>query len=181
MMNSINLEDIKYVVNHALKMFYQLDSELLNYKTEEAAVSERCIVFRIGWYIQSMLQVNEKYSEFSVDSEYNRCFDHPKGMYIQTLEGIKIKIGNAIPDLIIHQRKSNSNNLAIFEFKKAGSYAEAGRANDCKKLMYFTDPNNEYKFKFGFWIVLHKNAADVHIFQSGKEKSHLHYTWKAGE
>ena len=177
MMNNISLEDIKYVVNHALGMFYQLDSELLNYKTEEAAVSERCIVFRIGWYIQSMLRVDEKYSEFSVDSEYNRCFDHPKRMYMKTLEGIKIK--NAIPDLIIHQRKSNRNNLAVFEFKKAGIYAEAGCADDYKKLMYFTDPNNEYKFKFGFWIVLHKNAADVHIFQSGKEKSHLYYIWKA--
>ena len=68
------------------------------------SVSERCIVFRIGWYMQSFMADNEKLQNYNLDSEYNRCFDHPKSMYKQTLSGIKEKIGDAVPDLIIHKR-----------------------------------------------------------------------------
>lgn len=179
MIDKIDLEALKKLLEESFRCLYQLDTELFDYKTENRAVSERCIVFRLGWYLQALLQTYDTFKTFKVDAEYNRCFDHPKSMYKETLEGIRVKIGDAIPDLIIHKRKSNTQNLAIFEFKKAGSYAKSGRDEDFKKLEYFTDPNNEYKFKYGFWIVLYKKKVDVHIFQRGEEKSHLKYTWEA--
>lgn len=57
--------------------------------------------------------------------------NHPKSMYKITMNGIKEKIGDAIPDLIIHKRKSNMKNLAMFEFKKSGQYEK----KDEKKII----------------------------------------------
>lgn len=131
MMDNIKLDDIKRILDEAFQNFYQFDYELLDYKTEDKAVSERCMVFRIGWYIQNILKRDMILGEFSVDSEYNRCFNHPKSMYKITMNGIKEKIGDAIPDLIIHKRKSNMKNLAMFEFKKSGQYEK----KDEKKII----------------------------------------------
>ena len=177
MSEQIDLKNIKNILDAAFENFYRLDSELLDYRTEDRAVSERCMVFHIGWYIQNLMKQESLFRDYSIDSEYNRCFEHAKSMYKVTLAGIKEKIGDAIPDLIIHKRKSNAHNLAIFEFKKKGQYERKGRLDDFKKLKYFTDSNNEYKFKYGFWIVLYKKKVDVHVFQNGKELGHLKYTW----
>lgn len=177
-MDNIELHDIATILNEAFSSFYLHDSELLNYKTEDKAVSERCMVFHIGWYLQDLIKRNELFRDYSVDSEYNRCFNHAKSMYKVTMNGIREKIGDAIPDLIIHKRKSNLQNLAIFEFKKRGQYEQSGRADDYRKLEYFTSHNNEYNFKYGFWVVLYRKKVDVHVFQDGKEYVHLNYTWR---
>lgn len=177
-----SIEDIKILIADALYHFYQNDFSLMNYETEDKAVSERCMVFRIGWYIQNYMNKETKWSSFDLDAEYNRCFEHPKSMYRQTLDGIKKKIGDAVPDLLIHKRGDNDNNMVVFEFKKSGLYEKNGKDADYKKLMYFTDLKNEYKYKFGLWIVLYKTKkADIHIFIDGKERSDKKYTWEYEE
>lgn len=174
----ISFEDVKLLIENALYHFYKNDLKLIDYKTEDKAVSERCMVFRIGWYIQNYMSKHAKWSSLDLDAEYNRCFGHPKCMYKQTIDGIKEKIGDAVPDLLIHKRLENEKNLAVFEFKKSGSYEKSGRENDYKKLEYFTALTNEYKYKYGFWIVLYKNKkADIHIFINGKEKSDKMCKW----
>ena len=81
--------------------------------------------------------------------------------------------------MIIHKRRKNKDNIAVFEFKKNGQYKESGKEDDYKKLKYFTDPKYEYKYKYGFWIVLYKNRkADIHIFMDGEEKTDKKYTWE---
>lgn len=93
-----------------------------------------------------------------------------------------MKIGDAVPDLLIHQRRENDKNMVVFEFKKNGTYEKIGKEADFKKLMYFTDLTNEYKYKYGLWIVLYKNKkADIHIFINGKEQSNIKYTWNYKE
>lgn len=173
-----SIEDVKLLLEDALNCFYKNDYSLMDYKTEDKAVSERCMVFRIGWYIQDYMNKKSKWSSLDLDAEYNRCFGHSKSMYKQTLDGIKEKIGDAVPDLLIHKRRKNSNNIVVFEFKKKGSYSKSGKEADYKKLRYFTDSSNEYKYKFGLWIVLYKTQkADIHIFIDGKDRTDKKYTW----
>ena len=177
-----SIEDVKLLIGDALNHFYKNDFSLMDYETEDKAVSERCMVFRIGWYILNYMNKETKWSSFCLDAEYNRCFDRPKSMYKQTLDGIKMKIGDAVPDLLIHQRRENDKNMVVFEFKKNGTYEKIGKEADFKKLMYFTDLTNEYKYKYGLWIVLYKNKkADIHIFINGKEQSNIKYTWNYKE
>lgn len=178
----LSIEDVKLLIEDALYHFYKNDFSLMDYKTEDKAVSERCMVFRIGLYIQSYMNKGRKWSSLDLDAEYNRCFDHSKGMYKRTLDGIKVKIGDAVPDLLIHERRQINKNIVVFEFKKKGAYEKSGKEADFKKLMYFTDSANEYKYKYGLWIVLYKKRkADIHIFIDGKERSDIKYTWKYKE
>jgi len=95
-------------------------------------------------------------------------------MYKYTIQGIKVKIKDAVPDIIIHKRKSNEFNLAIIEFKK-GNPSKENRKNDEEKLQYFTNQNNEYRFRYGFWVVLKRKYAEVHVYSDGKERAHCYY------
>ena len=181
-MDQLSIKDLQLLIEDALDHFYKKDFCLMNYKTEDKAVSEKCMVFRIGWYIQDYMNKTEKWSTFNLDAEYNRCFDHPKSMYKTTLDGIKKKIGDAVPDLLIHERGNVEKNVAVFEFKKHGTYERNSQVRDFQKLIYFTKSVNEYKFKYGFWIVLYKTKkADIHIFIDGKERTNMKYTWEYKE
>lgn len=172
----VTFEELKALINSALADFYTNDSVLLDYNTEDKAVAERCMVFHIGWYIISRIKGIPSLSWANVDCEYNRNFNHPKSMYEITLAGIQKKIKDAVPDLLIHQRRSNENNLLVVEFKK-GTPSDTLFLNDEEKLIYFTDAQNEYKYSFGLYIELHKNTASVKVYQGGKHKSHLDYRW----
>lgn len=46
-----SIEDVKLLIGDALNHLYKNDFSLMDYETEDKAVSERCMVFRIGWYI----------------------------------------------------------------------------------------------------------------------------------
>lgn len=50
--------------------------------------------------------------------------------------GIILIFNNVFPDLIIHERKNNDNNLLVVEFKK-GPAKTSDKAEDIKKLKYF--------------------------------------------
>lgn len=173
--NNISLEEVKMLIHNALSCFYSNDRELFEYRTEDGAVAERCMVFHIGWYILNYIAALDKFKWANVDCEYNRNFEHPKSMYKETLKGIRTKIKDTVPDLLIHKRKSNDQNLLVIEFKK-GDPKRQDVLNDEEKLMYFTDLSNEYKYPYGLYIELHKRKAKVHVFQSGKHLSHLDYS-----
>lgn len=178
----LSINNVKELIEDALYHFYKNDFTLMDYETEDKAVSERCMVFRIGWYIQNYMCKQNKWSSLNLDAEYNRCFDHPKSMYEQTFAGIRVKIGDAVPDLLIHKRRKNEDNIAVFEFKKNSQYKESGKEDDYKKLKYFTNPKYEYKYKYGFWIALYKaRKADIHVFIDGEEKTDKKYTWEYAE
>lgn len=171
--DEISFEQIQELVNYALESFYTNDAILLDYKTEDTAVSERCMVFHIGRYMIEKMKSFPCLIEANLDCEYNRNFSHPKGMYKATREKTK----DVIPDLIIHKRKSNRDNLLIIEFKK-GKPSKALKQGDIEKLEYFTDAEKEYKYKFGLYIELYKsNSAKIEVYQSGKVIGHLCHTW----
>lgn len=58
-----------------------------------------------------------------------------------------------IPDLVIHRRRSNRNNLLVIEFKKKNAETY-DKENDRNKLMYLTDQKEDFKYNFGLFVEL---------------------------
>ena len=177
MKKEFTLEKAKELINYALCEFYTKDKLLVDYKTIKDSVAENCMVFRIGWYLLDKIKSDPSYSEISLDCQYNRNFEHTKGLFRITEEGIRDKIKDAIPDLLLHKRRDISENLMVLEFKK-GKPTKEQMAIDIEKLCYYTSTENEYKYSFGFAIWLYKNnKATIKVFENGKEMGAHCYQW----
>ena len=172
---NITFDDIKNLVQHSLEDFYTQDSILFDCSAENEAVSERCMMFRIGWYMLTRMKTLEKFHWADLDCEYNRHFEDIKSMHVFGLYGYSQESKGIIPDLLIHKRMSDENNLLVIEFKK-GTPSSERRNNDYRKLTYFTDTSKEYSYDVGLYIELHKNEAIVKVYQDGAHKKHLDYT-----
>ena len=179
MKKEITLIEAQEIINNALTRFYSQDQALIDsYSSIKNAVSENCMLFRIGWYMHEYVKNKKGFESLSIDCQYNRNFEHPKSMFASTLSGIETKIKDPIPDLLLHQRGSNNNNIFLIELKK-GKPKKNELDNDVEKLCYFTDDSHEYKYKFGFSIWLYKKAhAKIKVYIDGKERSHLNYVWR---
>lgn len=177
MKTEFTLEEAKDLIDYALSEFYKKDTLLVDYKSIKASVAENCMVFRIGWYLLNKIQNDPRYAEISLDCQYNRNFKHTKGLFKETEDGIREKLKDAIPDLLLHKRRDNAENLMVLEFKK-GKPTKEQMAIDIEKLCYYTNQDNEYKYSFGFAIWLYKkNRAIIKVFQKGKEMGDLCYKW----
>lgn len=172
--DKITYDELKELVNYSLLQFYKYDKILFEYDTESSAVSERCMMFHIGWYMLEKMKTMPKFAWANLDCEYNRNLKYPKSMYMETLAGIKDKIKDTIPDLLIHKRGNNENNLLVIEFKK-GSPKKHDKERDMEKLRYFTNKEHEYAYNYGMYIELHKQKADIEVYKDGVQKSHLNY------
>ena len=177
MKSKFTLDEAKGLIDFALNEFYQKDKLLVDYKSIKESVAENCMVFRIGWYLLNKIQNDPRYAEVSLDCQYNRNFEHTKGLFKETEDGIREKLKDAIPDLLLHKRRDNAENLMVVEFKK-GKPAKEQMDIDIEKLCYYTSQENEYKYSFGFAIWLYKkNCATIKVFQKGKEMGDLCYKW----
>lgn len=125
-----NLEIGQQVISAILK-FISIDSYLL-----EVNANERSMTHRIGMYLQT------EFPDFHVDCEFNRDGHDPKELYIGT-EETNVYDDNAMtvyPDIIIHKRGNNAENLLVIEFKKSSSWVD--KEKDMIKLRaYKTDLN----------------------------------------
>ena len=177
MKEEFTLDKAKELIDYALSEFYRRDKLLVDYESIVKSVSENCMVFRIGWYLIEKIQGDPLFSGISLDCQYNRNFEHTKGLFKTTEEGIRTKIKDTIPDLLLHKRRDNSENLMVLEFKK-GAPSKKEEAIDIEKLCYYTSLENEYKYSFGFAIWLYKrDKATIKVFVKGKEMGSLCYKW----
>ena len=127
-------KSIKTLIERALKELIRRDVGLIHRK-----VKEECINHRLACYLERFL--SEYRSEYSVDLEYNKNYNDPKKIIIDENKNIK-----AIrPDIIIHERETNANNLIVFEIKK--NYTDR---HDLKKIKGLL--RNPYKYKYGCLI-----------------------------
>lgn len=127
---------------------------------------------------------------FSVDSEYNgdKWNDNDRKTLKITQDSMK-KIGRKVnslncymftPDIIIHKRGTNENNLVVIEVKK-DSNSEKRKQYDILKLENLTTCKlgNHYNFKLGVSLLFEtgKNAGKYQIkyFQKGemRERNNL--------
>ncbi|KTA75239.1 MULTISPECIES: hypothetical protein [Aeromonas] len=118
----------------SLRQFIARDRYLL-----EVNANERSLTHRIGMYLQAQFEY------YDVDCEFNRDGHDPKELYIGT-EDTDVFDDNAMtvyPDVIVHRRGSNDDNLLVIEFKKSSSRVGSGK--DMTKLhAYKTDLHYRY-------------------------------------
>jgi len=129
-------KSIKTLIEEALKELIRRDKGLIHRK-----VREECINHRLACYLEQFLSEYKYGIEYSVDLEYNKNYNDPKRIPIDENKNIK-----AIrPDIIIHKRETNDNNLIAFEIKK--NYTDR---HDLEKIRgLFRSP---YNYKYGCLI-----------------------------
>lgn len=81
-----------------------------------------------------------------------------------------------IPDIIIHERGSNKDNLVAIEVKTWWNNKDEERKRDEDKLFYLTDSFHQYRYKYGLSLIINKNREDteVKIFIDGKTDDIYH-------
>lgn len=142
--NSEQKTEILTMINEALNELYECDSYLITNR-----VNERSIVFRFGYYFQRLIN-NSPFSNYNMDCEYNKNHSNPKRTINFT--------NGTYPDIILHRRGSNDNNLLLIEFK---TWWQKNNSQDITKIKDFTDQNGNYKYAMGLSIILNRNRLDV--------------------
>ncbi len=142
--------ELKGIVDAALQRLYHQDPELI-----EFAVNERSVVFRFGLYFAELLS-KSSFSSYNLDCEYNRNMGKPKRT--------KNFPDGVIPDVLLHRRNSNEENILVLEFK--GYWNKADRENDHKKIIDFTsqDEDNLYKYSLGGVVELENGYFNVDYY-----------------
>lgn len=168
-------------IEKAIQLLWEHDSWLLIHD-----LSEQSITHRLAMHIQHL------FPEYHVDCEYNGNIDSSNGRKrISVLKGDIIhakllKKGEeeideetldraVFPDIIVHRRGSNQDNLLIIEVKKSSS--RVPRDYDFLKLQAYTSPNygNGLNYKLGVFLDFKTGTKDLEhqmkIFQNGEEVS----------
>ena len=163
--DKFEIEEVKELVCSALKSLYKYDAVLYKFETDDSYINERCLSFRIGLYMYEEIKNNCKYAGYDIDSEYNRHLNDVK-------RASKNKDECIIPDILIHKRKNDDNNLLLIEIKKDTSRDDDGFLKDIhvlKNLTLQTPPDNinRYKYKFGMHIILGESNAIIYVYQNG--------------
>lgn len=160
--------ELAKAIEEAFKRLYTNDIYLISTEPEKKKekvdllhhVGERAIVFRFAYYLQKIIDDNCLYPDYNLDCEYNRNGDKPKAI---------CSLGkNVYPDLIIHQRGSNDNNLLVMEFK---TYWNSDQENDIRKIRAFLEQNemNLYNYKYGIAVLIGKNNVKLKLFGKDNE------------
>lgn len=139
------------IVEHALDQLYDRDLILFQRK-----VHERAIAFRFALYFSELIKGTE-FDGLDLDFEYNKREDdykttpsRPNGSY---------------PDLILHRRGIQDQNVLIIEFKCA--WNSSSRSGDIEKLQEYTLQNleNGYYYGLGIFLEFVSERDEVRIFQ----------------
>jgi hypothetical protein len=136
--------EIEEVLNGAIDNLISKHPILL-----ELDISERALTHHLANYIR------EKIPEFyDVDVEYNRHFADPKRINLpsRTTNDTDTRARTAFPDIIIHKRNKDSDNLLVLEIKKPGEDLEY----DKLKLAAFV---KELKYMNAAHIVIRKDTS----------------------
>lgn len=140
--------EIEELVNVALKAVYKYDKYLIDIKAHE-----RDIVFRFGIYFQRLLEKHEKFKAYNLDVEYNRNGQDSKKTENFSYNGI-------CPDVILHKRGHNNDNLLVLEFKGYWNNDKEGREKDRKTIRDLMSLTGKYHYQRGYAILLESNDYD---------------------
>ena len=155
----MNQDIVMTIIATALDFLYDNDQYLIS-NGERYYVSERSIAHKLGCYLSQLIQ------EYDVDCEFSRDLDAIKQMGCDKI----------VPDLIVHKRGNNDDNLIVIEVKPWWNDKSKAFIKDENKLTYLTNYNNQYKYKYGFSLIINKNREDteVKIFIDGKTDDIYH-------
>ena len=157
-MNSVQVR-LRFDILAALSRVYAEDRELLS---DNIDVCERSLMHRFTHYFMDIVESGADgfYEGLHVDGEYNR-------------HGVDTKRSSnslIFPDVIVHRRGNDSDNLCVIEFKKSLTTGGKRRIRrtiegDVEKLQNMTIPREcggEFGYQWGVHIVFHaKNDSDA--------------------
>ena len=133
---------LEFYIQKALNKLYKNDEYLIKIYSDkynkDNHVSERGIVFRFGVYLEKCRL--KYFPQYDLDVEYNRNIN-----LIKMLDSKP-----AMPDLIIHKRGTNENNLLVLEFK---AWWNKDQTNDKKRIELF---KQELNYQYGATILIAK-------------------------
>lgn len=145
----------------------RLEQILMEKKCTKAELSKKTGVSRptIDKVLSGTITLT-KFQWADLDCEYNRNMNDPKMMRSDR---------KIIPDLVIHRRRSNRNNLLVIEFKKKNAETY-DKENDRNKLMYLTDQKEDFKYNFGLFVELGSHEVYMEVYQEGNLQTKLNYS-----
>lgn len=134
-----NVTSIKRHFQRALCRFLEHDVYLLRHD-----LAERAMTHKVGEYLQA------EFSEHNVDCEYNRNMDGAKRVELPPTDNEEdARSVSTYPDIIVHRRGNNDNNLLIVEAKKSNSQYDAGY--DERKIRAFS--RLPYNYRVGVLLM----------------------------
>jgi S-adenosylmethionine:tRNA-ribosyltransferase-isomerase (queuine synthetase) len=157
--------DLKNKIIRAIKTLRKNDSHLLWVDS-----SERSIMHKLAIYL------GEEFKEYDVDCEYNRSKDVPKVIMSKLLgrknySSLKKKV---YPDIVIHKRGNNGDNLLVVEIKKSSNHSRGERDFDVLKLEAYMSKGDDYQYRYGMFVDIfvgddYGKIPIVHIFKDWKK------------
>lgn len=107
-------EEATALVNSAIDQLLQYDSALL-----ALDVTERSLSYRLAHYMALSETIRPP---LTVDCEYNRHFGDPKRLKLPPRKALarEIRATTVFPDILVHERNADENNLIVLELKKPG-------------------------------------------------------------
>ncbi len=147
---------LKQKIEKAIEKLKEKDMFLINNDLHEITIAHK-----LAEYLES------EFKDWDVDIEYNKKIDID--MLKNTSKAIPNGFGNAGEsgrkqqrrlriDIIIHYRGKNDydSNLLAIELKKVGNRSRRNMDEDALKQL--TDQNGPYKYQFGLFIDMNKEA-----------------------
>lgn len=152
----MGLEETKDKVQKALKKLRESDAFLIQANTNERTISHKLAEYR---------QV--EFLPLNVDCEYNRHGGEIKRLDVprDNINWDDTEARTVFPDIVIHERGNDKNNLLVIEIKKSSN--NSGNQFDINKLIAFT--REPYNYLFGLFIVIsmHSENDELHWFGRG--------------
>ena len=149
----------------------QNDFDLIDIDIHEQTVAHRLAVY-LEWELSrnKYLQKNN----LSIDCEYNRYTpDNSKSKSSKKLKTQLIR-----PDIIIHQRGTQKNNLCVFELKK-NSRSKRTKNNDIFKLKALTSPIQNFCYQYGIALEYDQESIQITLIMNGLFQQTIHYCYNA--
>jgi len=112
-------------------------------------VNERTICSQLACYMKKY------FVWYKVDCEYNRNMWNPKECW---------RFSTPYPDILIHQRLDNDNNLVFIETKtKWSNFSKEEKKEDIDKINCFME-NAPYEYKYWLFVIFGKDEHKCEFF-----------------
>lgn len=147
----MNQQPIETLLTSAVNQLIEEQPELL-----ESDVSERALTHHLANYIAHRVRLNHNYH---VDVEYNRNGIDPKRLNLTPRSACddELKAITAFPDIIIHRRGVNTDNLLVLEIKKPNPKP--------KELQYDAEKLRAFRNQLGYKYAAHVIMGDAKPIQ----------------
>lgn len=103
---------IAAIVEHAISRLITEQPELL-----DLGVTERTLSHHLALYLTDLVP-----KRYDVDVEYNRHGQSTKRLFLPPRKALdkELRATIAYPDILVHNRNTDTNNLLVLEMKKPG-------------------------------------------------------------